>query len=286
MVLFILILVVIILIRKFREVWSEIKSNRYKMFTIVTLLALMGMFILCIRLFDSKRFDHLFGFVRSPFSFFKDSVAFSLLQGKSFLSGPRFVFFLILNIFSVLSLVAFFKMRKRLLDNEYIVFLSSVLWYVFLTSPFTGSDVYERLLFISLVPFTVIVIFVFRYLKKGVVLSVAIILSVLILLTVVTLPKRKSFISEKEYAELQQLEKSIINKGKTIVIARHGMEWWAAWILRTKVGLSSGIVSAEYPKYKNVLYLRRKADKNAEYDVANAQLFYDGEYFEVFKLYP
>jgi hypothetical protein len=227
----------------------------------------------------------LYSFIAHPSLFFENSALILMIKGEMFLSGPRLAFFIILNTFSVLSILAYIKTRNQIPYIDSVLFLASILWNLFLTSPFTGKDVYERLLFISVVPLTFIVIYAFYYLPKKASIPVAVVLSFFILLTVVTMPKRKSFISKEEYADLKELKTVITNPTATMVIAEHGMEWWAAWVLRTKVSIPSAITQGEYKKYKTVLYIQSGNNKTKKGLPANAIKIEKGKELEFYRLY-
>ena len=62
-------------------------------------------------------------------------------------------------------------------------------------------------------------------------------------------------ISQQAFQNLKEIKKCITEPDKTLVIARHGLEWWTAWQLRTKVGQDKSIDKKTFLKYKKIISL-------------------------------
>ena len=69
-------------------------------------------------------------------------------------------------------------------------------------------------------------------------------------------------ISNEAYNDLKKLEYIIDKPDKTIIIARHGLEWWVAWELQTKVAQDKGIDQIVFEKYQKVIILEQKKGIN------------------------
>lgn len=76
--------------------------------------------------------------------------------------------------------------------------------------------------------------------------------------TIVPLPKvSQPAISPEACLELRALSVHIPNPDHTLIVARHGLEWWAAWALETKVARDFAVEPDAWQKYKTVLFLRQ-----------------------------
>jgi len=64
-------------------------------------------------------------------------------------------------------------------------------------------------------------------------------------------------ISEEAYEDLFKLKEVIENPGKTLIIARHGLEWWVAWILKTDVAQEHTISEKTWNNYYNIYYIKQ-----------------------------
>jgi hypothetical protein len=56
--------------------------------------------------------------------------------------------------------------------------------------------------------------------------------------------------------ELKGLARHIDDAPRTLVVTRHGLEWWAAWFLRTHVAQYKAIEASDWRRYDRVLFLR------------------------------
>ena len=71
--------------------------------------------------------------------------------------------------------------------------------------------------------------------------------------------EKKPCIDELAYRDLQNIKPYIsANNSESIVVARHGIEFWTAWNLNVKVGNDRSIENLGLEKYKNVIFLQEK----------------------------
>jgi hypothetical protein len=42
---------------------------------------------------------------------------------------------------------------------------------------------------------------------------------------------------------------------KTIIVAKHGVEWWVAWECETKIAQTKGFMKDDWAKYAHIFYL-------------------------------
>ena len=61
-------------------------------------------------------------------------------------------------------------------------------------------------------------------------------------------------ISREAYNELKQF-KNDLPKGNSIVVARHGLEWWVAWTMETKITNQPQIATEILDKYDAIFYV-------------------------------
>lgn len=89
------------------------------------------------------------------------------------------------------------------------------------------------------------------------------------------------------------LKPLVRDEEKSIVIARHGLEWWTAWALGTKVGQEKAIDEKFSEKYEEAFFIIQVDDQGSR-DVRTplsdptvpkgAELLYSSEVFEVFRV--
>jgi hypothetical protein len=261
------------------------RVSRIRVAILLAALAVLILLPVLVRYYDGRRFLHLVSWFASPLQLFEHSFFLLMLRGQFIYDGPNTFFLAVINAFSVLSVIAWFRIRRHMSREESGFLLSLVLWFVFLSNPFINTAIYNRLLFISLIPLSVVVIFVFRYFRKPVRLTIAIVLALLLILTVATSGPRKTYISKEEYTELQTVGSLIAKPGSTIVLAQHRLEFWTSWTLRMKSGQLSGIRPHEYAKYAQVLYIVQKSNSMYQEEIPKtAVLIHGGRYFDLYRI--
>jgi len=58
--------------------------------------------------------------------------------------------------------------------------------------------------------------------------------------------------------ELHSLASDIPDPAKTLVVARHGLEWWTAWYLHTHIAHVSALSDADWKNFDSIYFLRQK----------------------------
>ncbi|MEI6714086.1 MAG: hypothetical protein WCO60_10065 [Verrucomicrobiota bacterium] len=64
-------------------------------------------------------------------------------------------------------------------------------------------------------------------------------------------------ISEADFTELQSVAGKIQSPETSLVVARHGLEWWAAWTLHTKIAQPTAIQPTDWERYTSIYYLKQ-----------------------------
>jgi len=282
---FLLILTVVNALFYSRKWMAWFKESKIRV--VIACLALKTLILLpfIVKLYDNQRYEHLLSYFAAPLQLFDHSFFLLMLQGEFIYDWPNVLFLVIINSFSVLSVITWFKLRKRMKKEESHFFLSLVLWFVFLSNPFINTAIYNRLLFISLIPLTILIIFIFHYFRKPVKITVAVILALLLMLTVATNGVHRTYISKEEYAEMKEMRKIIAHPSSTIVLAQHRLEFWTSWTLRIKSGQLAGIRPSEYPKFYQVLYIVQKSNQFQEEIPKEAKLIHAGKLFDLYKIH-
>jgi len=59
--------------------------------------------------------------------------------------------------------------------------------------------------------------------------------------------------------ELRSMSSTISAPEKTLIVARHGLEWWTAWYLHTHIAHENVVTAADWKNFDNVYFLHQKA---------------------------
>ncbi|MEM0543907.1 hypothetical protein WFZ85_14940 [Flavobacterium sp. j3] len=123
--------------------------------------------------------------------------------------------------------------------------------------------------------------------------SISFVIFTLLSIIAVSGHPKETVIDKIAYEELRKLKSVIKNDNETIIIARHGLEWWTAWALHTKVGQDKAIDSVFFEKYKNVIFITQINGFSKDIQRTpfhepnvpeNSEIIFSSEYFKVFKL--
>jgi hypothetical protein len=153
------------------------------------------------------------------------------------------------------------RQRRRLCAAEFSVAAAAALTCLGLAAPLYDDQKAERLLLIATVPAAIAASFV---LTRIVLLSWSRIVGTCAVAFVLIDSARvlhfggRASISDATFAELVSLQTQCPDPECTLIVARHGLEWWTAWTLHTHIAQPRAVTPADWTSYSQVLYLREK----------------------------
>lgn len=68
-----------------------------------------------------------------------------------------------------------------------------------------------------------------------------------------------AILSDAAMVELRGLAKHVARPGRTLVCAGHGVEWWTAWWLHTRIAQATALESEDWKRYDCVCFLEIKS---------------------------
>ena len=201
-------------------------------------------------------------------------------------------FSILLGIFGIIALK---KKKDELTINQKALTFASTICLLTSSFPLLDGEYFKRLSLFLFIPqlFLVIQLASNISLKQqrttGIIFFVFTFLSIL---AVLGHPK-ETVIDENAYADLKKLQSVVTSNSETLIIARHGLEWWTAWILKTKVGQDKAIDKSTIDKYKSIIVLNQINGFSSEMERSpfhepfvpdNATKIYSSEYFKAYKI--
>ncbi len=69
----------------------------------------------------------------------------------------------------------------------------------------------------------------------------------------------RPIITAQAAAELASMSSQISAPSKTLVVARHGLEWWTAWYWHTHIAHENAVTAADWKNFDHVYFLHQKA---------------------------
>ena len=134
---------------------------------------------------------------------------------------------------------------------------------ILLTGPWIRGDMDMRLQLIAMIPAAFVLVFGLAHLPgrwPAPVCAVAL----LALMARTTGPLLahggRTIISVEAFDELRTLTPLVAKPDRTLVVARHGLEWWTVWTLHTHVAQPHAVRAVDWSKYDTVLFIREKGD--------------------------
>ncbi|BAO77627.1 hypothetical protein [Winogradskyella sp. PG-2] len=202
----------------------------------------------------------------------------------------------IVNLLIVILL--FFSLKNNTIKKpQRQILIILLVFTVLLALPILRFELWRRFSFMLFVPQAVVLVLVFPYLKdiiKRKIPLVIISISFIALLYNIVRPKN-SVINEAAYNDLANISSKIENSDKTLIIVRHGLDWWMIWQLHVKMSQPQILIDkATMDKYDNILILRQKKGKIRLYPgpyspfvepkvPAESLLLYSSNYFDLYK---
>lgn len=151
--------------------------------------------------------------------------------------------------------------RKSLPPADRTVLAAAAITVVVLGGPFYGMDKAERLMLIAAVPAAMTLSFILAAITRDPVRRMlgALVIAGTLASTAFYLPHGgRPTISEATHAELLSLARFTTPAEHSLVVARHGLEWWTAWTLHTHIAQPQAVKAADWTKFDRVLYLTEK----------------------------
>ena len=166
------------------------------------------------------------------------------------------------------------KKQKEKMDSKDRVIIITLTILVFILSfPLLNVEYAKRLTLMLFVPQSILMMVLFMFTGKPMKAGLIIFALLIMIFGMGVLRLKKPVITSTAYAELIQLKEYIPVGDNTLVIARHGLEWWIGWALQTKIGNEKGIDQTVLKEYENVIFIHQKKGVN-ELAPGGKDLFY------------
>jgi hypothetical protein len=254
----------------------------YQKKAVLPIIVITTLSVILISIFDYSRAERMFTFIFKIF----EHLAILRFQPPDFLN---LIFAVILILFS------FNIIKKKSNQVEFktkfeINFIKANIWLLIILSfPIISDDYFRRFQILTYIPEILLIIFIFRQLSK---LQKNTIIVFMLLLVFISIPmifkEKQPTITYQAYLDLNKI-KPLTDKENSIIIARHGLEWWTAWAIDYKIGQEKAL-KTDMKKYKYIYVLKQISGKTELMNSFNepdltkiSELIYKTEYFELYK---
>ncbi|MBK8879995.1 MAG: hypothetical protein IPN74_16075 [Haliscomenobacter sp.] len=205
-----------------------------------------------IALFDYNRAFRLITFWNVVFerpALFQGSLQFPLLL--------NFLFSYFLAVFGILQFRRFKSKSDKV--SEYMVLTLIVLLAVF-AFPVYDQQYFERFNVLLFIPQLLLIAYLIRMNQKlALPFSISLVLLTTFSIFMYFSEEKKPCIDDQTFHDLQNIHKYVAeNKENSIIIARHGLEFWTAWALNVNVVQDRAMDKIGLEKYSIVIFLQQK----------------------------
>jgi hypothetical protein len=168
----------------------------------------------------------------------------------------------IIHSLAALVLILLIAHWRDVTPADRAIVLASMVLGLFLTSPFLDFDHGMRFGLMAFAPGAVMLAFALSHWQskwgsRGLALLM-ITFTVLSSGSGLSSPmNQRPMVPVEGMSELASLKSYIPNPSRTLIVARHGLEWWVAWTLQTKIAHADAVKPEDFQRYEKVLYLQQ-----------------------------
>ncbi len=229
-------------------------------FTIISISLIIISYII-ILIISPPRLKTVFDFVNNAF---RDPVIILFLQKKPVISPIDLANIILINLIAISTLFIYIKRLKEITNIKKIFFLSSIVLSFILAFPLIGVEWSQRLTFISYVPAVSLIPFILNNIrtpgtKKVIYSSLIMIVFFSIVLRINIKPV--SNMNRDQFNELNLMKENLPSDGRVLMVARHGLEWWASYILRMPVIRETALEKVYWERFDYMLFIIQKKGK-------------------------
>jgi hypothetical protein len=215
--------------------------------------------------FDPARIHRLITALTSPLTFSADGKQMPTPPGGG-MGVERWVPALGFALAVVPALFIAWRRRKELPAADVALVTGGALTVLALTGPWFSMDKAVRFYVIALLPAILVGAFAVLHIatpwRRRFALAVVLLLGVGS--TAASLSRGgRAVLSDAAMRELQSLAPYIRTPDRTLVAAPHGVEWWSAWFLGTRIAQPEALRPDDWKRYDAVLFLEVKAGMQA-----------------------
>ena len=211
------------------------------------------------------------------------------------LSPPDFLIILFSVILAIIGIITLKAKSNNLKSFQKATLFACIVSLISLSFPLLDGEYFKRLSLFLFIPQILLILQISTVISVKQLKTISISFVIFTLLSIIAVfghPK-ETVIDKIAYDELRKLKSVIKNDNETIVIARHGLEWWTAWALHIKVGQDKAIDSAFFEKYKTVIFITqingfsKDGQRTPFHEPSlpeNSEIIFSSAYFKMFKL--
>ena len=211
--------------------------------------------------FDPARIHRLLTALTSPAKFSADGMQIPVPPGGG-MDAMRWLPAIGFAVAVVPGLVVAWRRRGNLSAADVALVAGAAITVLAMTGPWFSMDKARRFNLIALLPAIVVAAFAVLHITSAwlrwCVIAAAMFIGIGSSLPLLRCGGR-AILSDAAMIELQSLAKHISQPARSLVCARHGLEWWTAWFLHTRIAQASALEPEDWQRYESVYFLEIKS---------------------------
>ncbi|MCX7875114.1 MAG: hypothetical protein N2321_02985 [Melioribacteraceae bacterium] len=242
--------IVLILIYTIINAYYKLSDKKYLKLFIISFLIIIFSFGLVYSI-HSFRFYSMIEIIKN---LFVNPVIIKIIEKEPVITQLDLFHILITNILSIFVFVLLIKNKDVALKN-YLLTLAALT--LLLSSPMINYEIAQRIYFISYIFIIPLIAFIYQTLNKNIYKRLIIFSIVVLIIISVNINYTKpvySNMNKNLYKELITLKNNFQQDKRSLIISRHGLEFWLMWILRVDA-IRSDEVNEKYWEWYDEIYI-------------------------------
>ena len=206
----------------------------------------------------------LMSMLEIPSKIFNNPVFVFIIYRQPAISPIDIITIAFVNTIAITSLILFFKRAKSLNRNHKGFIASMILLSLFLASPFLGLEYAQRLYFISYLTALPLLSFIFININSTLTRKIMIVFLIIVLSLSAMLSFGRpnySNMSKTLYIELIKMKNVLPEEERSLIVARHGLEFWSTWVFRNNAVRQTTLAPVYWRWFNKVYFIIQKKDK-------------------------
>lgn len=199
--------------------------------------------------------------INIPFNIFDQPVLYYILKKEPVISHVDLIAVFLINAGGLFSAVQYWRNYNIINEPHRAYILTMILLSLFLASPFLSLEYAQRLYFISYISTISLLAFCYFTIKTPVrkkyfLTIISFVLAASILLSAGR--RNYSNMNNLLYNEMMKMKSVLPQDERSLIVARHGFEFWSTWIFRNMAVRQETLSAVYWRWYDRVYFIVQK----------------------------
>lgn len=219
-------------------------------------VVVLGAVLISLAVLVPSRFERLITFITSPSVVFSNPAINGIIH--NYASRTMSVTIIIGQLGSLVLGLIIWKTRASFKFSDLSLVIAALVATFVLSSPVIGMEWSDRLAALSFAPLSIAAIIIFGTVQIAWQRSAVAVLAIVTLLATISLSniQMKYVFEDAELKDFKELVAQVDVPKNSVIVARHGVEYLAAWEFESDVTLDTYYSTADLSSYDSVYYIQ------------------------------